>query len=74
MRMPGKRVKLNRWIHGTACVVKVEVESVIPTDEPSEPCLESETIAYLRTVRDHADRGDVEWLKGVGEVYAKVPA
>lgn len=74
MTMPGKRVKLSRWIHGTDYVVKVDVEAVIPVDDPSEPCLESETIEYLRSVRDHADRGDVEWLKRVGDVYAKVPA
>lgn len=74
MKLDGKRVRISRWIHGESCVVKVDVEAVLPVDDPSEPCLESETIEYLRIVRDHADRGDVEWLKGVGEVYAKVPA
>ncbi len=74
MRLEGKRVKRVRWVHSGRCVVKVEVEAVIPIDDPSEPCFESETVEFLRQVHERAEAGDIEWLKGVGEVYAKVPA
>jgi hypothetical protein len=48
----------------------VEVEMVIPPDDPSEPRLESETDALLRDdVQEHAQRGDVESLKRRGRVY-----
>jgi hypothetical protein len=47
---------------------------VIPVDDPSEPCYESETVQLLREVKEHADRGDVAWLTKVGKVYAVVEA
>ena len=53
-------------------VVAVEVEMVIPVDDPSEPCYESETIEMLREVKDHAERGDVAWLTENGKVYAAI--
>jgi hypothetical protein len=46
----------------------------MPVDDPSEPCFELKTVEFLRRVYEHAEAGDVEWLKRVGEVYAKVPA
>lgn len=69
MRVPGKRVKRTRWIHTDRYAVAVEVEMVIPQDDPSEPCLESETVNLLREIEEHARRGDVEWLKQHGRVY-----
>ena len=74
MRLQGKRVKQFRWVHGLACVVRVEVDAVIPVDDPSEPCYEAETVEFLKQVREKADAGDVAWLRRVGEVYARVPA
>ena len=53
-------------------VVAVEVEMVIPEDDPSEPCYESETIRLLRDVQQHADQGDVRWLQQYGKVYAAI--
>ncbi len=35
-------------------VVAVEVEMVIPADDPSEPCYEAETVQRLREVEEHA--------------------
>ncbi len=74
MRIPGKRVKRLRWIHTDRYVVAVEVEMVIPPDDPSEPCLESEAVNLLRDVEEHARSGDVEWLKQHGRVYEAVGA
>jgi hypothetical protein len=55
-------------------VVAVEVEMVIPIDDPSEPCYESETVQFLRDIREHAERGDVAWLTKYGKVYAAIEA
>jgi len=74
MRIPGKRIRKTRWVHAEHYVVAVEVELVIPVDDPSEPCYESETIKLLRDVKEHADRGDVDWLKQHGKVYIAADA
>jgi hypothetical protein len=70
MRIPGQRVKRTRLIQTDLYVVAVDVEMVIPVDDPSEPCYEAETVQLLRAVKEHAERGDVTWLKQHGKVYA----
>jgi hypothetical protein len=74
MRIPGKRIKNVRWVHTERYVVAVEVEMVIPIDDPSEPCYEAETVQLLREVEDHARQGDLHWLKQHGKVYEAVDA
>ncbi len=74
MRIPGKRIKRTRLIQSEKYVVAVEVEMVIPDDEPSEPCYEAETVGLLREVKEHADREDVSWLLNHGKVYAAMGA
>ena len=74
MRIDGKRVKRQRLIQTDKYVVAVEVEMVIPPDDPSEPCYEAETINMLREVQEHAQRGDVEWLQQHGKVYTALGA
>lgn len=63
-----------RWIHTERYVVSVEVEVVLPPDDPSEPCYESETADLLREIEARAKRGDVNWLKQHGTVYEIVDA
>jgi len=74
MRIPGERIKRTRLVQSEKYVVAVEVEMVIPPDDPSEPCYEPETIELLRQVKEHADQGDVDWLAGKGKVYAALDA
>ncbi len=74
MRIPGQRIKRTRLIQAEKYVVAVEVEMVIPIDDPSEPCYESETVELLREVKEHAERGDLAWLREKGKVYAAVEA
>jgi hypothetical protein len=74
MRIPGQRIKRARLIQTEKYVVAVEVEMVIPVDDPSEPCYEAETVQLLREIKEHAERGDVAWLARVGKVYAAVDA
>ena len=70
MRIPGERIKRTRLIHTEKFVVAVEVEMVIPVDDSSEPCYESETVQLLREIKEHAERGDVASLAKYGKVYA----
>jgi hypothetical protein len=74
MRIPGQRVKRTRLIQTEKYVVAVEVEMVVPEDDPSEPCYESETVQFLREVKEHAERGDIPWLTQHGKLYASVAA
>ena len=74
MRIPGKRVGRVRWVHTDRYVVAVEVELVFPVDDPSEACLEAETVELIREVQERARRGDVDWLKQHGKVYEAVDA
>lgn len=74
MRIPGKRISRVRWIHTDRYVVAVDVEMVIPADDPTEPCYEAETVQLLRDVEEHAVRGDLDWLKRHGKVYEAVGA
>lgn len=69
MRIPGNRVKRTRLVQSERFIVAVEVEMVIPVDDPSEPCMESETVELLKAIKEHADRGDREWLQQHGRVY-----
>ena len=70
MRIPGERIKRTRLIQTDKFVVAVEVEMVVPVDDPSEPCYESETVQLLRDVKDRTEQGDVAWLTKKGKVYA----
>jgi hypothetical protein len=74
MRIPGQRIKRTRLIQTEKYVVAVEVEMVIPPDDPSEPCYESETIQLLREIKERAEQGDLDWLTGKGRVYAALGA
>lgn len=74
MRIPGQRVKRTRLVQTEKYIVAVEVEMVIPIDDPSEPCYESETVQFLREVKQHAEQADLAWLKSKGKVYAAIAA
>ncbi len=74
MQIAGERIKRTRLIQTEKYVVAVEVEMVIPADEPSEPCYEAETVKFLREVKERAERDELSWLKRHGKVYAAVGA
>ncbi len=74
MGIPGERVRRTRLIQTEKYVVAVEIEMVIPADDLSEPCYESETVQLLREIKEHAERGDVAWLTKKGKVYAATEA
>lgn len=70
MRIPGERIRRTRLIQSEKYVIAVEVEMVIPVDDPSEPCYEPDTVQLLREIKEHAEQGDVVWLSKKGKVYA----
>jgi hypothetical protein len=74
MRIPGRRIKRTRLVHTPKYVVALEVELVVPIDDPSEPCYEAETVELLKEVQRHAEAGDLAWLRQHGRVYAAVDA
>jgi len=74
MQISGKRVRRTRLVQTPRFVVAVDVEAVIPEADPSEPCLEPETVQFLREVAERAERGDVGWLRSHGKVYEAVDA
>jgi hypothetical protein len=71
MKIAGRRIKVPRWIHADSCVVRVEVEAVIPDSDPSEPCLEPQTVRWLDELQRQAKAGDLDALARVGEVYVR---
>lgn len=71
MSVPGKRIRVVKWIHGKRCVVRVDADAVVPDADPSEPCLEPATLRWLDELQALADAGDVDALAKVGEVYVR---
>jgi hypothetical protein len=71
MALSGKQTKVTKWIHGSRCVVRVEVDAIIPDADPSEPCLEPQTVRWLDQLQKLADLGDVDSLGKAGEVYVR---
>jgi hypothetical protein len=52
--------------------VEVEVEVVYPEDDPSEPCLEPDTVRWLDEIARRAEQGDVAFLRRAGRVFELV--
>ena len=52
MRIAGERIKRTRLIQTEKYVVAVEVEMVIPPEDPSEPCYEWERFSCSRRSRN----------------------
>lgn len=74
MQIAGERIKKTRFIQTDKYVVAVEVEMVVPVDDPTEPCYEPETVKFLREVKERAERDELAWLTQHGKVYAAVGA
>jgi len=74
MAITGKRIKLTKWIHGTQCVVRVEVEGIVLESDPADPSLEPDTVRWLDELQRLADAGDVAALSKAGVVYVRKSA
>lgn len=69
MRFEGERFRRAKFVYTDRYIVEVEIEWVIPTFDTTEPCLEAETVAFLKQVHERADCGDISWLQRHGKVY-----
>jgi hypothetical protein len=67
----GKRVKVPQWIHAQLCVVRVEVDAVIPDEDPSEPCFEPAAVKWMDELQRLADAGQIDELAKIGEVFVR---
>ena len=70
--MNERREKRKRWVQRGRYAVEVEVEVVYPEDDPSEACLEPDTVRWLDEIARRAEQGDVEYLRTVGRVFEHV--
>ena len=70
--MSERREKRKRWVQRGQYAVEVEVEVVFPVDDPSEPCLEPQTVRWLDEIAQKAQQGDVDYLRRVGRVFQAV--
>jgi hypothetical protein len=70
--MKERRERRKRWVQRGEYAVEVEVEVVFPRENPSEPCLEPETVRWLDEIAQKAAEGDVAFLRQVGRVYHAV--
>ena len=71
MKTKGEEVRISKWIHGDYCAVHVEVDAVIPEDDPGEPCLDLKTVRFLDHLQELADAGNVAELEKHGTVYVR---
>jgi len=72
--MTERREKRTRWVQRGRYAVEVEVEVVYPADDPTEPCLEPQTIRWLDEIATRAEAGDLPYLRKVGRVFELVEA
>ena len=71
-QMKERREERKRWVRRGRYAAEVEVEVVYPAGDPSEACLEPATVRWLDEVARRAEKGDVAYLKSVGEVFRAV--
>ena len=69
--MTGERTKIIEWVSGENLVVRVEVDAIIPDFDRSEPCLEPPAIKFLDHVQDLANRGMINELEKLGDVFVR---
>jgi hypothetical protein len=70
--MNERREKRKRWVQRGRYAVEVEVEVIYPAEDPSEPCLEPDTIRRLDEIARRAEQGDLAYLRKVGRVFEAV--
>lgn len=67
-----RREKRMRWVQRGRYAVEIEVEVVFPEDDPSEACLEPDTLRRLDEIARRAEQGDVKFLRTVGRVFETI--
>jgi hypothetical protein len=70
--MMERREKRKRWVRHGRYAVDVEGDVVYPAGVPFEPCLEPATVRWLDEIARRAEKGDVAYLRSVGEVFRAI--
>ena len=71
--MPGeRREQRKRWVQRGRFAIEVDIEVIYPDDDPTEACLEPETVRKLDEIARRAEAGDVSYLQTVGRVFEAV--
>jgi len=70
--MSERREKRKRWVQRGRFAVEVDIEVIYPDDDPSEPCLEPESVRKLDEIARRAEQGDLDYLRSVGRVFEAV--
>ena len=66
------RERHKRWVQRGRYAVEVEVDVVYSENDPTEPCLEPQTIRGLDEITRRAEAGDLEYLRSIGRVFETV--
>src|SRR5690348_15496517 len=64
--------RFTQWVRGGGYAVAVEVEGIVPPEDPSVRCLNPGTVRYLEKLTERAAAGDLEELRKAGTVYVKM--
>ena len=71
MTSKGERIRVAEWIAGDRCVVRVDVDAVIPDADPSEPCFEPPAVKWMDELQRLANEGNLDELAKHGDVYVR---
>jgi hypothetical protein len=71
MLIEGKKTRVTKWIHGDLCVVRVEVDAILPDFNPDEPYLEAPVVHFLDQLQKLANGGQTDELAKHGRVYVR---
>jgi len=70
--MSERREAWKRWVQRGRYAVEVNIEVIYPEDDPTEPCLEPDTVRRLDEIARRAEQGDLAYLRSVGRVFEAV--
>jgi hypothetical protein len=74
MLVDGKHTRVIKWIHGDLCVLRVEVDAIVPAFDPGEQYLEPPIVKLLDHLQKLANAGQVDELAKHGRVYVRKTA
>jgi len=71
MLIDGTKTRVTKWIHGDRCVVRVDVDAILPAFDPAEPYLEPAVVQFLDRLQGLANNGRIDELAQHGRVYVR---
>ena len=71
MNIPGQSIRVPKIILGDLCVLRLEVDAILPDFDPHEPVLSLETVRHLDHLQQLANEGRLDELQQQGVVYVR---